>query len=173
MDNLGFLYESLDLKIYILFLLRRLPGEIEEERLQSLCQLDGAVSYFDFAVCLQELSESGQVTVEDGFCRITERGDRNAAAVEDSLPYSVRHNAEAACEKEAERIRRRGSITARHSQRSDGLYVELGLNDGLSDILHLELLCADEQQAGAMEKRFRRAAEDLYQEIVRLLSGEN
>ncbi|MCR5089054.1 MAG: DUF4364 family protein [Oscillospiraceae bacterium] len=170
MDNLGFIYESLDLKILILFILRRLPGEIEQDRLQELCQLDGAVSYFDFAVCLDDLQENGQLTREDGYCCITDRGRSNAETVESSLPYSVRLHTEAACAEEAERILRSRNITARHSVQHGICMMELGLNDGVSDILHMELLCADETQARKLEKNFRRHAEDIYQEIMTLLN---
>ncbi len=170
MDNLGFIYESLDLKILILFILRRIPGEIEQDRLQELCQLDGAVSYFDFAVCLDELQENGQLTREDGFCCITDRGRNNAETVENSLPYSVRLHAEAACKEESERILRNKNITAQHAVKDGVCMMQLGLNDGVSDILHMELLCADEAQARKLERNFRQHAEEIYQEIMTLLN---
>ncbi len=44
------------------------------------------------------------------------------------------------------------------------------LNDGVSDILHLRILCADEEQAKLIEKKFRRNAEETYQKIIAVLS---
>ena len=38
MARLGFIHEKLDIKILILFILRRLPGEVEPETLCELCQ---------------------------------------------------------------------------------------------------------------------------------------
>ena len=169
MDQFGFIYEALDLKILILFILRRLPAEIETERLLSLCQTDGAVSYFDFTVCLEELQESGQVVLEDGYCRITERGRHNAETVESSLPFSVRQHAERATEEEAYRISRGRNIHTGHSRVNDAVQVELSLGDGIGEILNIKLLCADEKQAGAIEKKFRRNAEESYQNIIRIL----
>ena len=93
MDEQGFVFGPLDLKILILVILRRLPEEIENERLLQLCQEDGVVSYFDFTVCLDEMREIGQIEADEGWCRITERGIRNADMLENSLPYSVRRNA--------------------------------------------------------------------------------
>ena len=101
MDELGFVFDPLDLKVLILVILRRLPEEIETDRLFRLCQEDGVVNYFDFSVCLDDLRESGQVALDDGWCRITERGMRNADMLESSLPYSVRRLAEKTAEKEA------------------------------------------------------------------------
>ena len=48
MDELGFVFDPLDLKVLILVILRRLPEEIETDRLFRLCQEDGVVNYFDF-----------------------------------------------------------------------------------------------------------------------------
>ncbi len=98
MDEIGYVFSPLDLKILILFILRRLPGEIETERLMQICQEDGVVNYFDFTICLDELKESGQLTLEDGFCSITPRGRQTAETLDTSLPYSVRMHAEKAAE---------------------------------------------------------------------------
>ena len=170
MDQYGFIYEALDLKILILFILRRLPGEIDTDRLLALCQTDSAVSYFDFTVCLEELQESGQVTMEDGYCRITERGRHNAETVESSLPFSVRQRAEKATEDEAYRISRGRNIHTGHSIVNGAVQLELSLGDGIGEILNIKLLCADEEQAKTIEKRFRRKAEDSYQKIISILS---
>ncbi len=162
MDELGFVFDPLDLKVLILVILRRLPEEIETDRLFRLCQEDGVVNYFDFSVC-------GQVALDDGWCRITERGMRNADMLESSLPYSVRRLAEKTAEKEAAAIARGDSILARHVIADGVCTAELGLNDGVSDILRLSVLCADEKQARKIEKRFRRHAEETYQKIMEIL----
>ena len=100
MDEIGYVFSPLDLKILILFILRRLPGEIETERLMQICQEDGVVNYFDFTICLDELKESGQLTLEDGFCSITPRGRQTAGM-----------HAEKAAEAEAAVISRNNCIT--------------------------------------------------------------
>ena len=151
MDEIGYVFSPLDLKILILFILRRLPGEIETERLMQICQEDGVVNYFDFTICLDELKESGQLTLEEGFC-------------------SVRVHAEKAAEAEAAAISRRSSISVQHSSSEAGCMAELILNDGIGDILNLRILCSDEDQAKLIEKKFRRNAENTYQKIIAVLS---
>ena len=44
-----FLYEKLDIKILILYILRRLPGTVDPETLAELCQCDSGVGYFDYS----------------------------------------------------------------------------------------------------------------------------
>ena len=55
MDQFGFIHEKLDIKILILFVLRRLPGTVEPETLLELCQCDSGIGYFDYSDCLSEL----------------------------------------------------------------------------------------------------------------------
>ena len=170
MDQFGFIHEKLDIKILILFVLRRLPAPVDPETLLEICQCDGGIGYFDYSDCISELLESEHmVETEDGF-QITEKGARNADAVETSLPYSVRSKALRRIAPVEERMRRQALITARHSQDENGCTVELAVSDGKGEMLHLHLLCSGEEQAKRMEKRFRKDAEGYYQKIIELLS---
>ena len=74
MDRLGFIHEKLDIKILILFILRRLPGTVERDMLSDFTQCDGGVGYFDFSDCLSELVDTGLVTESPEGYRITEKG---------------------------------------------------------------------------------------------------
>ena len=69
-----------------------------------------------------------------------------------------------------ERLRRAAMITARHEVSENGCMVELAMSDGKGEIIHLHLLCGDEEQAKLMEKNFRLNAENLYQEIAEMIS---
>ncbi len=170
MDQTGFVLDALDLKLLILSLLRRIPSEIETDRLFHLIQQIGVVNYFDFTVALDELQKSGQIAAEDSYCAITERGRSNAETVESSLPFSVRQYASSAASSETDEMSRRGCIRAAHTVTEGTCMVELSLSDGVSEILSLRLLCADEKQARKLEKTFRRHAEETYQQIIALLS---
>ena len=93
MARLGFIHEKLDIKILILFILRRLPGEVEPETLCELCQCDGGIDYFDYSDCLSDLIETGHIKETPTGYTITDKGAKNAEPVESSLPYSVRMKA--------------------------------------------------------------------------------
>ncbi len=165
----GFIHEKLDIKILILFILRRLPGTVDPDTLLELCQCDEGIGYFDYSDCLHELVETEHVTESEEGHAITEKGARNADAVESSLPYSVRSRALRLLAPVEERLRRAAMITARHTLGADGCTVELTMGDGKGELIHLRLLCADEEQAGQIEKHFRKDAEGYYQKIVGLL----
>ena len=166
----GFIHEKLDIKILILFILRRLPGTVDADTLLELCQCDEGIGYFDYSDCLHELVETEHIAESEEGYTITEKGARNADAVESSLPYSVRRKAERLLAPVQERLRRAAMIMARHTKDENGCTVELAMSDGKGELIRMNLLCAGEEQAKQIEKHFRRDAEGYYQKIVKLLS---
>lgn len=170
MERHGFIHEKLDIKILILFVLRRLPGEVDPLTLAELCQFDEGIGYFDYSDCLAELVESEHISESPDGYTITEKGARNADTVESSLPYSVRSKALKLLAPVEEKMRRAAMIVAKHSVNDEGCIVHLALSDGKGEIIDLQLLCADEDQAKIIEKNFRRDAENYYLKITQLLS---
>ena len=170
-DRLGFIHEELDIKILILFILRRLPGVVDPNVLSDLCRsCDDGFGYFDYTDCLDELIQNGLVAEnEEGFC-ITDKGAKNVDLVETSIPYSVRTKAVKLLTPERERLRRLAMIQAGHRAEKDGCYVTLAMSDGEGEVIRLQLLCGGEEQAERIEKNFRKKAESYYQRIVEMLS---
>jgi len=168
-ERFGFIHEKLDIKILILFVLRRLPGVVDRNVLADLVQCDGGISYFDYSDCLYELIDAGQVTEEEEGYKITEKGAQNGETVESSLPYSVRKKAEKLLAPEAERLRRLSMLTAKHEVKDGACKVILAMDDGKGEIIRIELLCANEEQAARMEKQFKHRAEAIYGEMIEML----
>ncbi len=171
MERFGFIHEKLDIKILILFILRRMPAAVSAGTLTELIFCDDGIGYFDYTESLAELVETGHVQVTHGGYLLTEKGSRNGETLEDSIPYSVRVKAEERLAPVAEAMRRSAMIETTHSIQEDGCRVELGMSDGLGDIIRLRLLCAGEEQAAQIEQRFRADAESFYHRIIEMLSG--
>ena len=168
-ERFGFIHEKLDIKLVILFILRRLPGLVDRSMLTELVQCDGGVGYFDFSDCLSELVDAGQVEECEGGYKITENGAANCETVESSLPYSVRKKAEKLLAPEAERLRRLAMLTAEHEVTDNGCFVTLAMDDGKGEIIRMRLLCSGEEQAKRIEEGFKRSAEEIYGKIIVML----
>ncbi len=173
MDHWGFIHEELDIKILILYILRRLPGSVDPNTLSDLCRdCDTGVGYFAYSDCLADLIDNGLIAESEEGLRITEKGAKNVEVVETSIPYSVRRNADKLLQPERDRLRREAMIKTSHKTEKDGCYVELAMSDGEGEIIRLRLLCAGEEQAKTMEKNFRKNAEAFYQQFIEMLSKQ-
>ena len=173
MDGFGTMREKLDIKILILFILRRLPGTVSESRLSEYVTGDGTVGYFEYAECLAELVDSAHIERTAEGCRITGKGDRNCETVESTLPYSIRSRVEKKIAPYAEVLRRQALIKAEHTAAKDGYHVALALSDGIGSIMEMKLVCGSEEHALTIEKNFRARAESYYTEFTEmLLKGE-
>ena len=171
MDHWGFIHEELDIKILILFVLRRLPGVVDPSELSDLCRsCDEGFDYFEYSDCLADLIDNGLIAEnEDGFS-ITEKGAKNVEIVENDIPYSVRSRAEKLLKPLRDRLRRESMIKTSHVNEKNGCFVTLSMSDGEGDVINLRLLCGGEEQAKKMEKNFRKNAEAFYQQFIELLS---
>ena len=169
-ERLGFLNDKMDIKLLILFVLRRLPAEIDIEKLADLILIDGGVGYFDYKECLAELVTTAQIEEEDNCVKITAKGSRNGEILETDLPYSVRVKAEKTLAPVAEEMRRSSMILANHEVKDGGVIVYLAVSDGIGNIFDLKILASDEVQAKKIEKNFRKRAEEYYNRFIEELS---
>lgn len=165
----GMIHEKLDIKILILYILSKLPAPVDMSTLADLCRSDEDIGYFDFADCLSELQDSGNIEkTEDGYA-VTEKGRRNAVEVSGSLPYSVRKNADKATAPVEKMLSRLNMIKCSHRETDGGLKVSLSMADGVGEMFSVNLLCPDEERARLMEKNFRANAEEYYRRITEML----
>lgn len=167
MENFGFVREQLDIKILILYILARLPGPVDRTSLSDIVFSDGAIDYFTFSDCLSDLISTGHISKENYKFEITERGREDGAMMENSLPISVRDNADAAMLPVAERISRDSMIRTGHEMGHNGCTVHLTLSDGKGIVMDLSAMVGDEDMASQIEKKFRSNAEEYY---VRMLN---
>ena len=170
MDGWGFIHAKLDLKILILYVLKRLPAPVDPEALAELVLIDGGVGYFDYKQCLAELIDGAQVDQTEDGCAITAKGSRNAGILSGELPYTVRLKADSATRRAAEEMRRQGMILANHETGGSGVTVYLSVSDGLGSIFDLKILAADEEQAKKIERNFKKNAESYYNRMIDILS---
>ena len=165
----GLMQDKLDIKILILFILRRLPERVAEDVLTELAISESGVGYFDYAEALAELVDTDHVTHEKSGYKITEKGIRNGTVIESSIPYSVRNKAERLLAPIAMNMRRDAMIKTSHELTDVGCMVELSMADNKGDIISMKLVTSSEDQAQIMENNFRKNAEEIYNKIAEMM----
>lgn len=166
-NRFGFIREKLDIKILILFILKRMTAPISFDKLSELTLCDDGISYFDFAECVDELVKTDHIYFNGETYVITDKGERNGTVTESSIPYSVRLKAEKSTAALNAEIARNAMIfTGREMKRGGGFTVSLSLSDGIDEILSMNLFASSETQAEQIEEGFRKNAESLYNTII-------
>ncbi len=172
-DNYGFIRHKLDIKILILYILKRLPAPVSQSMLTELTIIDNATNYFDYIECLTELEEKDLIITTEDKYSITPKGIRTATEMESGLPYTIRIKAAAGAERAAKILSREAMIKTSHRAKPEGGFtVSLSLSDGLGEMMHLDILAGSDRQAVEMERCFRKNAESLYLRIAGILTEE-
>ena len=173
MPSFGFISSKLEIKFLILYISARLVEPVPFETLQELSMCDGGVDYFGFSECLADLVRTEHLTLKEGLYTITDKGRRNSAVCESSLPNSVRMEAEQKLALCNEQLKRRALVRASIHPRDKGGYeVSLSLSDDLDELMNLRLLVTRQDMALELQKRFREGAEELYARILSDLYGK-
>jgi len=170
LEDFGFIHERIEIKVLILFIMRRLPEPVTLEILIELAMCDDGIGYFEVTECIAMLVETKHMRLEDNKYSLTQKGERNGEILEKNLPYTVRVKADEAVAHVRASLNRNAMIkTQCISDDTGGHKVALSLSDGIGEIISMELYTANEQQAEAMEKGFRKNAEKIYHAIIEIL----
>ena len=170
----GFIQDKLEIKFLILYIAARVEEPVPFDTILDLTLCDDAIDYFDFSECLDDLVRTEHLTLDSsGLYTLTDKGRRNGAACESSLPYSVRQRCNRNLAEWNRTLRRRRQVRATTEKRPNGTYtVRLQLTDDKGGVMDLRLMVVDQAQAKAVAKRFQEAPEKLYGQIIRLLLSE-
>jgi len=173
-EKFGFIHEEIEIKMLILFVMRRLPGPVAMEVLTELAMCVEGISYFDVTDCILKLIETEHLQLIDGEYALTPKGERNGEVLEENLPYSVKQKAENLTAKIRTSMNRNAMIkTSRMENETGGHKVALSLSDGVGEILKMEIFAINEKQATKLEKGFRENAEEIYHSVMNLVTGES
>ncbi|MCL2045547.1 MAG: DUF4364 family protein [Oscillospiraceae bacterium] len=164
----GFIHDGLEIKVLILYIMRRLPRPISLEDLTMLVMCDDGISYFLYTDCLHDLVRTEHLEFRDEKYFITPKGERNGKISENTLPKSIKKIVDATTLLHENALNRADMIRTVHKKNTDdGCTVTLSLSDGLGEIVSIDLYAANDEQAQAMENGFQKNAEIIYNELIR------
>ncbi len=169
----GFIQDQLEIKFLILYIAARVIEPIPFDTMLDLTMCDDAIDYFDFSACLADLVKTQHLRLEKDLYAITEKGRRNSAICETSLPYSVRLRCDRNLSEWNRKLRRRNQVRAVTEKRAHGTStLRLSLDDDIGSVMDLRLMIVHEELAKTLAARFRREPEKLYNSILSLLLQE-
>lgn len=170
MSRFGFIHDKIEIKFLVLYIMARVASPIDFPTLTELTMCDEGVDYFDFAEAVAELVDTGHLTLEEGLYAITDKGRQNGEACESSLPYSVKHKCNANLAKVNGILRRNAQVRTEVLPRADGsLTARMTLDDEGGNIMTIELLCVNEDQAARLSEGFQAKPERVYNEVLAAL----
>jgi len=167
----GFIHDKLEIKFLILYIAARVIEPIPFDAVLDLTMCDDAIDYFDFSECLADLVKTEHLTLDaEGLYAITEKGIRNSAICESSLPYSVRLRCDKNLEVWNRKLRRKSQVRASWEARRNGTYtLKLSLDDDMGSVMDMRLMVPREDMAKLLAERFRNSPERLYTKIMEIL----
>lgn len=167
----GFIHDKLDIKFLILYLASRLTGPVDFSTLTDLAMCDDGIIYFDYAEALAELVSTDHLLLENDQYTITEKGLRNGAICESSLPYSVRLKCDRNLTRVNAMLRRNAQVRTEILPRENenGFTLRLILDDNTGNLMTLDWFTGSVEQAQILANRFREVPEDVYHGILDVL----
>ena len=174
MASFGFITDKLEIKFLILYIASRLVGPVPFETLQDLSMCDGGVDYFDFAECLADLVRTEHLSKsEEGLYAATDKGRRNSAICESSLPYSVRMHCDENLGKLNGALKRAAQVQTGVEPHPDGTCtVRLFFADDGGPLMELKFLYPSQEKGRALAERFQETPEAFYHDLMTFLSEE-
>ena len=171
MARTGFIQNELDLKLLVLYIMSRTAAPVTFNQLLDVALCDAGVYYFSLTEVVGHLVETGHLEQTGQVYAITEKGRRNSEICESSLPYSVRRRCDDNLVRVNETLMREQQVQGEVLPNPDGTCtVRLRLADDSGPLLELSLLMPAAGQGERAAARFKQAPEQLYHQLVQLLS---
>ena len=169
-NDFGFISGNLEIKMLILYALRKLHRPVSFDVLAELTMCEEGISYFEFADCAADLEKTGHLLRQNEQFSITNKGIKNSKITEENIPFTVRKKADERAAALRARVDRDSMIKASHSSsQASGCTVSLSLSDGIGEIISINMIAPNEAQAEAIEKGFRKNAEVIYNRLVEMI----
>lgn len=173
-------------KLIVLSIIHRIP-DITLNQLTTLSLETLYMDYFDFVTAYEELCRDRMVTESvrknetklDAAgrpvtrCDLTEQGHAILKTLEPRIPLNIRSYLAQACSGWQKDIRLKRTLSAEwRPDANGGFLVQLKQNDGLKDLIRLELTIPDKSMAQQICDRWKRSPGTVYISLLSILTGE-
>lgn len=169
----GGLWNQNDIRILLCYILSSVKEPLSGEDLSRIVQDKGLANYFEIGDALSALLQQGNLAEnQDGAYTVTDSGREIAAALDATLPLSVRDKAmDAALRLMAEtRARRENQVEITETER--GFQVVCHISGGELELMSVSLYVPDRAQAEMVKEHFYQDPEGVYRLLLSSLTGD-
>ena len=167
MARYGFIHDKLDIKFLVLYLIEWVAAPIDFATLTELTMCDEGVDYFEFAESVSEMVETEHLTLTEGLYAISDKGRRDGAACESSLPFSVKHKCGQSLSRVNSALRRSAQVRAEIIERPEGGFtVSMSLDDDGGSLLKVALFSPTQEHAVRLAKGFQTRPERVLNDLL-------
>lgn len=165
----GFIHNELDIKLLVLYIASKLAGPVDFSTLTDLAMCDDGVDYFHLADYIQDLVDSGQLSLDGGMYTISDVGRRNIADGEGSLSPVIRKRCDQRLAPLNAALRRKDQVRSEVTATDDGFLLRLALNDSGLNLFTLSLWSPTKEDAQRAAARFQDHPDQIYNGLLGLL----
>ena len=170
------LTDKMDIKVFILFLLKNIKEPLEFSTINDIVVQDGYVNYFDFSICFGELVENGNIEElqgeKGGVYKISRLGEEAVGNVEMRLFKTVREKALRSALRLLAFYKSGTHIHSSVSETEGGYILNCVIEDSKRKLLDLNVFLTEKLYADTLRNNYDERAENIYKGVLALLSGD-
>lgn len=158
-------------KLLILYIVKNFQHKLEENDLSYFVLNIELFNYFYFKQYLQELESAGLVLFDqDKKYYLSEDGEKTLEVLYEKIPEENIIFLDKEMENYIHELNVKNSVTANILKEDDGIYNHFKIKDGDINVLDLKIEVSDENMAKKFSRNFKKNADKIYSEILKLLS---
>ena len=167
MSGNGYIRDELDVKFLILFVLAEINMPVSLDDVFGTVFVDDAMDYFSTSSAFYDLVNSGHINDTPEGYLISVKGRDAVETYSDRLPPSVKRKAQQSALQTTVRIKRENSLSCVIEEKDErNIVVKMRISDGKNELMNLEMLVVNRDQAHVLETNFKSNADKIYNAVL-------
>lgn len=171
------LRDKVDVKVFILYLLKNVGEPLEYNTINDIVLQDEFVNYFDFAFAFSELLDAKQVeeagtSGANKLYAITESGAETLESYESTLLTVIKERALRSALRLLAFNRTGAQIKSAITEQGEGFNLNCRIFDNEKTLYSVDVYLTDRKYAEKMQLNYEERAEIIYRGTLALLSGD-
>ncbi|ARP50761.1 MULTISPECIES: DUF4364 family protein [Caproicibacterium] len=162
-----------EIRILLCYLLSSVNAPLSRDDILQCVQGMGLANYFEVTDALQELTENGNLLLQDGCYIASAQAHEIACQLDTALPISVRDKAVKAAVSLLAQARRKRENAVEITKCGQGYQVYCHISGGKGDLMSFTLAVPEKRQAELIQNNFQASPERVYQMLLALLIDDH